>query len=122
MARAVVLTFEDNAEADFFIALHQRARTNPKFEGKGAEIELVVAVPTLFCKCTRGVKNQGWTRGLKWGWWVCSLCHKPSGSIPRMKLLRQVLGQGRNLLEERPQEVSEVTDEGWGVHGRHGSR
>jgi hypothetical protein len=120
VARAVVLYFEDNNDADDFIAAKDIFITDERsnMHRTYPAVDLMVAVPTLFCHCTRGTKNQGWTRGLKWGWWVCSMCKKPSGHPSHMKRLRSCLGQARNLLEDRPQEVSEVTDEGWGVSGR----
>jgi hypothetical protein len=126
VARAVVLYFEDNNECDKFLEAFkdgdvvndQRQYPDDPTENFDMVIPLVVAVPTLFCSCTRGIKNQGWTRGLKWGWWVCTLCHKPSGHPSFMKRLRASLSQGKNLLEDGDKDVAEVTDHGWGVSGR----
>lgn len=125
MARAIVLTFEDNAEAEDFIEVFNRSRRQERFEGKGAQLELMVAIPTVFCEHSgsggcrpSGKKYGGWARGKKWGWWCCAICGKPSGHPSPMKRLRSCLGQARNLLEEKTTEVSEVSDEGWGASGR----
>jgi hypothetical protein len=106
MARAVVLYFEDNEEAEAFI------EENPK-------VALMVAVPTLFCEGghKKGKFSMSYTRGLKWGWWVCIHCKKPS-NVGFAKTLRACLSQGRNLLEDGDKAVSEVTDVGWGAAGR----
>jgi hypothetical protein len=120
MARIVVLRFEDNDEADYYVELINRARENPSFEGQGATIELVLAAPTLFCPTSGGCgpgRVKGFARGNKYGWWICETCHKPSKSITGEKLIRSVVSQGVNLLQEK-QEPASVFDEGWGVLAR----
>jgi hypothetical protein len=57
-------------------------------------------VPTKFCDPSdghRGRKTEaGWTRGKKYGWWVCGSCKKPSKMWGRN--LNAVLSSTRNLL------------------------
>jgi hypothetical protein len=58
-----------------------------------AKVEAVVARPMVACKCTQvaesryqrrrrlktgSTKDQAYSRGPKFGWWVCSTCNKPS--------------------------------------------
>lgn len=56
--------------------------------------------PTKFCDPSdghRGKKTQsGWTRGTKYGWWVCAKCKKPSEGWGNN--LSAVLSAARNLL------------------------
>jgi len=68
-----------------------------------SEDEPIVAVfqaPTVYCDNTdghRGKKTEaGWTRGKKYGWWVCGKCKKPTETWS--KNLNAVLGAAKNLL------------------------
>lgn len=70
MAMSVVLVFEKDSEAiDFALA---------NVETTGREVKGLYKHPTLFCNCTSGKKIQiAFTKGLKYGWWVCAQCRKP---------------------------------------------
>ncbi|HVI78682.1 MAG TPA: hypothetical protein VM715_11085 [Candidatus Acidoferrum sp.] len=60
----------------------------------------VFKAPTVYCDNTdghRGKKTEaGWTRGKKYGWWVCGKCKKPTETWS--KNLNAVLGAAKNLL------------------------
>ena len=123
MARAVVLYFEDNADADEFIKYKDKAfieNDKGQFESIGGTVELMVGVPTLFCEGghKRGKFSMAYTMGLKWGWWVCIHCKKPAGNVSFMKTLRACLSQAKQLLPEADEATEEVFDEGWGALGR----
>jgi hypothetical protein len=73
--------------------------------------------------CEGGHRGKGkftysYTRGKKYGWWVCTTCYKPSGVGGFMKTLRAVLSQGVNQLPDGNKDVAEVFDEGWGASGK----
>jgi hypothetical protein len=113
MARLVVLSFEDNETADSFAADIQ---ATPAYEAK---VEGMFALPTQFCDGPHsggGKLGNAWTRGKKYGWWVCRTCHKPTGhNLPEM--FRRIVAQGVNLLKG-PEEQDPATpfDEGWGAY------
>ena len=73
-------------------------------EGIGAlsktELTGVFKGPTTFCNNSdghRGKKTEaGWTRGKKYGWWVCGKCKKPTERWSNN--LNAVLSSARNLL------------------------
>lgn len=133
--RYVILSFEDNADADTFIA---DTLTSDAIHEAGIQTEVVglFAVPTIFCDSSgaggcrpSGRRLAGFSRGMKYGWWVCAICKKPVKPKSDEKLMRQVIAQGRNFitqpLEETappyaPSDVASVNDVGWGVSGRHG--
>ena len=99
MTKLVVLEFADDGEADKFIAAEDVLVSDPHppiviaVEGwaTGTRIRVrpeVVAVykyPTTFCECT---PQPGATRGAKFGWWICTKCHKAiEGWHPAKNLL-----------------------------------
>jgi hypothetical protein len=71
-------------------------------EESGQKLVGVFQVPTKFCDPTdghRGRKTQaGWTRGKKYGWWVCGSCKKPTEAWG--KSLNAILSSARNLLND----------------------
>jgi hypothetical protein len=82
--RYVVLAIEDNEAAQRLTEEMQTVETHGyPFVPQGASIAGMFAVPTKFCDDEpaghRGKKTQaGWTRGKKYGWWVCGSCKKPT--------------------------------------------
>jgi hypothetical protein len=112
MARYVVISFDDNDEADSFVKHNML--------GHGSTIEAVFAKPTVFCDSNKSCfvklgarKSHSFTRGKKYGWWVCSTCKKPNhrNSSPE-KLMRYIIQQGINLLKApNEQDVITVFDE-----------
>lgn len=86
MAQYVLLSFDDDDEAEKFIATARSKDYYVKAGEGGTFIGLenlgdVVGVfrkPTQFCECTPEEK-RGTTgfRGPKYGWYVCGRCRKP---------------------------------------------
>lgn len=76
MARYLLLRFENDEDLDIAI-LEKEIRHLP-------EVIAVYKAPTVFCECAKDssvpMRKQAWGRGLKWGWWVCNMCNKPSKS------------------------------------------
>ena len=85
MAMTVALTFEDDEIALEFIEYAQKGLIVgcnsqwPEVEQSfSPEIKALYKHPTMFCECQSGRKTEvGFTRGVKWGWWVCGQCSKP---------------------------------------------
>lgn len=110
MARLVVLSFDDNEDAEDFIKDVQfqdgTVFTYPEgsndAESYSTEVVGLFAKPTVFCDPGDGHKGKktqaGWTRGKKYGWWVCGACKKPS--VLWGKKFECVIGNGRNLLPD----------------------
>jgi hypothetical protein len=86
MAKYVLLAFDNDAEADKFVDIVVQDREVIAWSvGQDvteavplpATVRAVYKKPTQFCHCVRG-KRDGFTRGKKYGWWVCDKCHKPT--------------------------------------------
>jgi hypothetical protein len=110
MARYVVLSFDDNDLADDFVIEQLQ---------DGTTVEGVFAKPTQFCEaggCGTG-RIKAFVRGRKFGWWVCSNCHKPSG-VGKERLMHHVVSQGVNLLPDIKQAPASIWTRGWGVANR----
>jgi hypothetical protein len=128
MARAVVLTFQDNSEAETFVRTLDILQKDvyaespsydalPDVLGRllatkmvdgccGVSIDAVIARPTRWCKCTPTQKRRGrqkplgdYTRTPKFGWWVHALCMKPERPIV-VNWVKNLLGGNVNLLED----------------------
>lgn len=70
MALYVLVAFRNEQEARSFINLHSDT------------VEAVYKKPTLFCDPLDSAHPSnrrviGFTKGKKWGWWVCAACGKP---------------------------------------------
>jgi hypothetical protein len=110
MARYVLLSFDNDKEADDFVQATQERKTVAVASATEvvanlyeATVRAVFKKPTIFCQCT-AIKHRGWTRGKKFGWWVCSQCHKPSRGWAHGDMWYAALGT--NLLpisEEAPE-------------------
>lgn len=71
----VLLSFPEDADAKDWV---QRM----KGDSESLVVEGIYKKPTLFCDpmdtSTHGNRRvQGFTKGQKWGWWVCASCKKP---------------------------------------------
>ena len=114
MARYVVLSFEDNEEADMFVASTiaflpaSNASDDPEI-ARTVEVVGLYAQPTQFCDLPHTKAEwkeyeskhakQAWTRGAKYGWIICVICHKPSGKhLPPDGLARVIISRAVNLL------------------------
>ena len=84
MTTYILVECEDDNELDNFLEF-----LRPHTVG-------VFKKPTKFCDCESSRKPpQGWTKGTKYGWWICTMCGKPSERWAES--LRDTLG--RNLLD-----------------------
>lgn len=119
MAKYVILAFDSDDEADKFVEETQAQRAVWTGDDVHNVTELscdvrgVFRKPTKFCSCT-SVKSRGFSRGAKYGWWVCSQCKKPTVGWGRGD--HWFLALGKNLLP-----VSNIAPEyrGDGVFARH---
>ena len=84
MAYLVLLDFLDEAQA---LSLVQDMLDNPdgailtpvQENSIYAELKGIYKRPTAVCESGGcGKRPAGFMRGLKWGWWVCSSCRRPS--------------------------------------------
>lgn len=125
MARYVVLYFKDNAQAETLLEdWNDALETSSQDEDGNVRVELLtpeqennvecnivgfVAAPTVFCDPTDGHRKKktqsGWTRGKKYGWWVCGICKKPS--LIWGHSYRAVISAARNLRDEVLAELKE---------------
>ena len=108
MARYVLLAFDDDQDAIAFVdmvsVLHAEDKEflvtdDPIHEGRSFKgfIRGMWKKPTMFCDCTDKRKPpHGWTRGQKWGWWVCTKCSRPSVGWARGDVWYTALG--KNIL------------------------
>lgn len=105
MPRVVMLEFSDNDEANEFVRSHNDP--NEQFT-----IAAVVAMPksNFVCRCAtpdpqarrrRGnsAKNRAWSRGKRYGWWLCTACRRPSKAIVR-HFITNLLAGNNDLLPE----------------------
>lgn len=118
MARLVVLSFDNDDQAQTLVEDWWEAlQSTPANEEGKVRVDLLTPIqennvqcqivgvykkPTLFCNPNDGHRGRktsgGWTKGKKWGWWVCGTCHKPS--LLWGNNINAVLGSARNLLPE----------------------
>ena len=78
MAMLVMVSFEDDEAALSFV---ENVQDNSLLQG--AEVKALYRMPTMFhepFETHSGGRVQGnsFTKGQKYGWWVCSVCKKPS--------------------------------------------
>lgn len=115
MARYVVVSFEDNKEADAFIAAIEHpgfiimgqavdpTSSEATFQALSEKVFVrgLYMQPTQFCECA---EVGPWTRGSKYGLWVHTVCKKPSKKWARGD--HWFASLGKNLLpvsEEAPE-------------------
>jgi hypothetical protein len=128
----VVVEFETDADAEAK-AFVKAALQNDIYASFGEWLEgikgypKVVAAykkPTKFCEPQdghRGTKTTGgWTRGKKYGWWVCGVCGKPTkrwatGDIWHYSMGYNLLPPSISPLERGARSTLEWTEEelGW---------
>jgi hypothetical protein len=121
MAKYVLLTFEDDAAADAFVnkvTETESVTTSAYHESElKAFIRGVWKKPTKFCSCIGAMKERGFTRGRKYGWWVCTKCGKPTVGWARGD--HWFLSLGRNLLPVQ-EGASEYRGDGeWGRYRKN---
>jgi hypothetical protein len=77
LAKYVLVAFDKDADAEEFVAEVQgRGGVVTPPDVTPAIIRGVWKKPTKFCTGCTG--RKGYTRGKKYGWWVCVSCGKPS--------------------------------------------
>jgi hypothetical protein len=81
----------------------------------GLKLRALFKKPTKFCECTN-VKKRGFTRGQKYGWWVCDQCKRPTQGWARLELAYQVFG--KNLLPPSEDAPEYRGDGNWGTWHR----
>jgi hypothetical protein len=104
MARVIVISIPDNAEAE---RVAKRILEN-SLEGlstllpPSATIEAMIARPTTYCRGPHRVPGKlrsqmGWTRTIKFGWWICNVCKKPAPAVVR-DFIANMVGGNNDLL------------------------
>lgn len=98
MGRRIVLLDMETADAEKFVRFVEANGSLPRLSALGvidvpAKVQAVVAKPTLACKCVQvaeskyqrrrrlkadSPKMEAFSRSLKFGWWCCSTCRRPS--------------------------------------------
>jgi len=96
MAMYVLLSFDDDELAKDLVDVILNSPEANQF----GKVEGIYKKPTIFCDRTNTIHGSsritGWTKGQKWGWWVCMVCKKPS-PVAAMNLPNEV--SGFNLLD-----------------------
>lgn len=122
--RRIVLLDMATEDAEEFVRLVDGVSEVSCFERDSGEerhfaanVEAVVARPTVWCKCDVPTESRsqrrrrvaakregGWSRGARFGWWLCARCRKPSKAVVQHwitsmlvganDLLPQILGTG----------------------------
>jgi hypothetical protein len=90
MAMYVLVAFDDDQHAKNWIkvqetyAARRKALTDEEAPADTGNYEVVAMYkkPTMFCNVMDGNHPStrrviGFTKGTKWGWWVCARCSKP---------------------------------------------
>jgi hypothetical protein len=107
MAYMVLVSFENEEEALSFADVLLEDPSNVHDASDGAffrlcdpVVEGIYKKPTQFCQgCSTGKKSGlGFTKGQKFGWWVCVQCKKPSRLYWESVIDRQC-SFGKNLLD-----------------------
>jgi len=113
--RTIVISFKDNEAAELFCKLQvgevlgatetmRDQLVELAFLAREAKLDAMIARPTASCRCTKGFgkmnnNNYGWTRTLRFGWWVHAACKKPSRYVVR-DFIRNMIIQNNDLLPE----------------------
>lgn len=105
MAMLVLLSFEDDEAALKFTeaALDEKvfiadARSNMS-RMRDLEPQALYKMPTMWCPSHSGLKKTeaGFTKGIKYGWWVCAHCGKPR-KMAWDNMLKNETSLGYNIL------------------------
>jgi hypothetical protein len=83
MAKYVLLAFDDDKDADQAVQMIQASRCVRWGHGLSlaCKVRGMWKKPTKFCEgggCSTSKKRPAFTRGTKYGWWVCANCGRPS--------------------------------------------
>lgn len=119
MAVYVLMAFDSDEHAKNWIKVQQiyidrrDKLTDEEAPTDTAHYEVVAAYkkPTIFCDVLDGNHSRnrrviGFTKGTKWGWWVCALCSKPREMY--VQGIRDNNPFGKNILHLLlPKEISQ---------------
>lgn len=82
-----------------YVVLEMEDKDFTEFDGPS--VRAVYKKPTQFCDSAThkgsGRRVMGFTRGTKFGWWLCTQCKKPTAAWGAS--INAVIGSGNNLLE-----------------------
>lgn len=105
MAVYVLLAFDDDQVAkDFVLETYIMGEIT---------VRAVYKKPVQFCKCNR---TSGWTRGKRFGWWVCADCGKPGEAWGKGFVWYTALGTNllpREICGEPPQPAGWDSPDAW---------
>jgi hypothetical protein len=125
MARAILLTFKDNAAAEAFVKAMWRAQSGEEgisleqvgeiglIAAASSRIQWMVARPLQYCKCKIvphtgqgkfATKFEKWRQTERYGWHVHVKCNKPSYWVVRDWIKHRKVGLN-DLLPELREEV-----------------
>lgn len=92
MARYILVEVDNNATAE-----RLRAQIDNAGEAKGMRVVGMFAKANALCECPKKpydpYQPELLTRGAKFGWWLCSDCHKPkNGGNQTLRNLLDAVG------------------------------
>lgn len=117
MATYVLLVFDDDEDAKEFVIDKRydcRFQTHTNYEGRINRVRAVYKKPVKFCACDNN--RDGFTRGKKYGWWVCARCGYPMQAWAEGECWFTALGTNllpKELTGERPQPSGWDSPEAW---------
>lgn len=104
MAMLVLLSFEDDNMAltlveDILNNPESRILTPAQENDVAGKVEALYKMPTMWCPSHSGLKKTeaGFTKGIKYGWWVCAHCGKPR-KMAWDNMLKNETSLGYNIL------------------------
>jgi hypothetical protein len=113
MARAFIITIGDNDAAETLVDLWDEIKDGSGSRNIGlaiqemgliigahAEMETMVARPTAACRCNMGKQDKGYSKTLRFGWWVHT-CKKPAATVVRDFIKNMTIGYNNLLPEHR---------------------
>jgi len=132
MAARVVLFFDDDNEAKRFVrSVIENGHVDvddgkwlEEIHSAPARVEAAYKAPTKFCDNAdlhrKGKTGSAWTRGAKWGWWVCAVCGKPTerwatGDIWHYSMGYNLLPPSVSPIERGHRSTAEWTEEDLGI-------
>jgi len=117
MSVYVLLAFDDDEDAkklvETAVTLKGSTMGNPEVPVIPYTIRAVYKKPVKFCDCDR---PPGWTRGKRFGWWVCSKCGKPGEAWAKGFVWYTALGTNllpREICGEPPQPAGWDSPDAW---------
>lgn len=88
MAVRIVVEFESDEEAKAFVrgflakGYVMAVQANTSMSKVFGKVTAAYKKPSKFCDSSDGHRGKktasAWTRGRKYGWWVCAICGKPT--------------------------------------------